>query len=563
MRSKIKLALCSFVVLGLLLWATPALAVPPIPHAFYGAVTINGTDAPIGTVVSAKINGEDAGSYTTTAVGQYGSLAERSYLAVGNANANDGDTITFFVRGIITDTAAFSSGGGPTEKNLALVITDDSTTGEVEETIPPGQTDVVVDASDIADTTITVDTLAGLGEVTVTVKKYYSNPHPEVTLPASMLPRYIDISVDNPDAVSWPMYVEQTYTDAEVAGLVESSLGMYYYKAGAWHRCSDTGVNTAANYVWANMTQVELSGSPVALGGTTPTPGPSGPSGPGGVPLPPRLTLEVDMWGKVAAGDRTAFGILEDTIEAVSDDEVVSLLIREGTEVLDLDGNAVGRITVEPVEEPPPLPPDAYAINAYDFTPQCTFEPAIELTMVYDEQALPKGFDEAYLVVEYYREDEGWRGLPTVVDTFANSVSAMIGHFTIFAIVAPLSAPELTIASLLVSPSEVDPGESVSITVEVANTGDTPGSRTIELWVEGELEDSQPVTMDPGAVESVTFTVSREESGTYGVAVDGLSGSFTVIEEEEFTWWPVGLGVGLGVLLLIWIAYFGWRWRRR
>ncbi|GAI03431.1 unnamed protein product, partial [marine sediment metagenome] len=111
-------------------------------------------------------------------------------------------------------------------------------------------------------------------EVTITVKKYATNPHPEVPRPASMLPRYIDIEVSNLDAILWPMHVEQTYTDAEVAGINESTLGMYYFKAGAWHRCSDTGVNTAANYVWANMLRVELSGSPVAVGGTAaPAPG--------------------------------------------------------------------------------------------------------------------------------------------------------------------------------------------------------------------------------------------------------------------------------------------------
>ncbi|MBA7619328.1 hypothetical protein ES703_26666 [subsurface metagenome] len=292
----------------------------------------------------------------------------------------------------------------------------------------------------------------------------------------------------------------------------------------------------------------------------TPTPPPGGGGGGGGGGAPPRLTLDVDMWGKVTSGDRTAFGILIDTIEALSDDGVVALLIREGTEVVDPEGNAIDLITVEPVEALPPLPPGSYAIDAYDFIPPCTFEPAVELIMVYDEEALPEGFDEVYLVIQYYREDEGgWRELPTVVDTFANTVNSLIGHLTIFAIVARV--PELTITGLSVSPIEVDPEEEVTITVGVENTGATPGSQAIELWIEGEFEDSQPVTLDPGAVESVTFTVSREESGIYRVAVDGFRGEFEVVGVPGFCYWCLIVGLLGGLLLAGALAYLLLRWR--
>ena len=63
-------------------------------------------------------------------------------------------------------------------------------------------------------------------------------------------------------------------------------MGMYYFKDAdsAWHRCSDTGVDTVANYIWANMTRDELSGSPVAVGGIA-APAPGGGGGGGGIPL--------------------------------------------------------------------------------------------------------------------------------------------------------------------------------------------------------------------------------------------------------------------------------------
>ena len=85
--------------------------------------------------------------------------------------------------------------------------------------------------------------------------------------------------------------------------------------------------------------------------------------------------------------------------------------------------------------------------------------------------------------------------------------------------------------------------------------------RPIELWIEGELEDSHRVSLDPGAVESLTFTVSREEPGIYRLAVDGMAGDFRVSEEEEFAWWPLGLAVGLGLLVAAG-AYSLWTRRR-
>jgi hypothetical protein len=160
----------------------------------------------------------------------------------------------------------------------------------------------------------------------------------------------------------------------------------------------------------------------------------------------------------------------------------------------------------------------------------------------------------------FYDEVSGeWREVPTVVDTFANTASIVIGHLTVFAIVARV--PELTVTGLSVSPTEVDPGQDVTVTVEVANTGATTGSRTIELWIEGEREESRDVTLDAGATESVTFTVSREEAGVYRVAVDGFRGEFEVVEAAGFCYWCLIVGILGGLLLVGGATYLLLRWR--
>ena len=335
----------------------------------------------------------------------------------------------------MTDTDTFSAGGGPTEKNLALEITDESITGEVEKIIPPGETDYVVDASDIADTTITVNTTA---EVTITVDKYYSNPHPEAALPADMLPRFIDIKVDKPDAIVWPMHVEQIYTDAEVAGLDESSLGMYYFKAGAWHRCLVTGVDTDFNYIWANMTKDEVSGSPVAIGGSA-TPPAAGAGGLGQAPSPPGTT---DVRGEVSPA-----GVFLESVTAISEDELCSLNIPEGTVGLTEELEPLREITLVIMDEPPPLPEDAHIVGlAYDFGPDgATFDPAITLEYTYDPADIPEGVAEEDLVIAYYDQAAGeWVELEGyVVDTENNTITAPVSHFTTFAVIARApAAPE-------------------------------------------------------------------------------------------------------------------------
>ena len=107
------------VAVGLVGTVGAVYAAAPLPHAFYGTVTLNGQPAAAGTIVTATVNDGDCGSYTTTVVGQYGNLAQRDYLTVSCFDLEAGDTIEFHISGIKADqTATFEVGGGPTELNL-------------------------------------------------------------------------------------------------------------------------------------------------------------------------------------------------------------------------------------------------------------------------------------------------------------------------------------------------------------------------------------------------------------------------------------------------------------
>ncbi|MBA7609622.1 hypothetical protein ES703_16813 [subsurface metagenome] len=345
------------------------------------------------------------------------------------------------------------------------------------------------------------------------------------------------------------------YVNGELA---EEVRVQYDYPGGPWQDVdSEWQVEFNSGTVWGlDLIAYGVCGDGDGGGG----------GGGGGAAPPPARELDVDMWGKVTSGAITEEGVLTEIIVATSADGAVTFRLAAGTEVLDCEGELVDVILVDPIEPPPPpLPDDASLIAAYEFLPCATFDPSVTLTILYDEEALPEGFVEANLAIGYYDEERGeWIVLPSVVDTFANTVTAEITHTTAFAALAPQAPAEFTFTPpLSISPGKVDTGDKVTITAEVSNTGGMTGASTVTLRIDGAVEDTQEVVLSPGESDTVTFTVSRDDAGTYSVEVqtpdDQETGSFTVTE-APFPWWAVGLGVG--VLLLILLTYFFW-WRRR
>lgn len=136
----------------------------------------------------------------------------------------------------------------------------------------------VVDASGEADTKVTLTISTEKSETGIVIAKYESQPFPTEPFPDTALGKYVDVLVTNPGAVVWPIHVELSYTHTELAaaGIDENTLGLYYYQPeNTFHRCSDTGVNTSTNIIWANVTEQEagyLIGTPFGAGGHLPHP---------------------------------------------------------------------------------------------------------------------------------------------------------------------------------------------------------------------------------------------------------------------------------------------------
>jgi len=142
------------------------------------------------------------------------------------------------------------------------------------ETLGPGPHEV--DASYEADTVVTLTVSTDFSETDIYIGEYESQPFPEEPFPDEALGKFIDVYLSNPAAVDWSrdVRIEVRYTDGEVrdAGIAEHSLGLYYYESvDTFHRCSDTGVDTTNNIIWAHVTAEEagyLVATPFGGGGT-------------------------------------------------------------------------------------------------------------------------------------------------------------------------------------------------------------------------------------------------------------------------------------------------------
>lgn len=101
------------------------LAVPPLPSSFYGTVTINGNNAPVGTVVSAWINGVQ---YAFSQTILYGTQSVYSLDVPGDDPATpaieggvEGDAIEFRIGGQPAQEVGYWHSGTNLPLNLSLL----------------------------------------------------------------------------------------------------------------------------------------------------------------------------------------------------------------------------------------------------------------------------------------------------------------------------------------------------------------------------------------------------------------------------------------------------------
>ncbi|MFC1768384.1 right-handed parallel beta-helix repeat-containing protein, partial [Nanoarchaeota archaeon] len=157
-----------------------------------------------------------------------------------------------------------------------------------------------------SDTNITLYLGSG---VTSTVTITNASPTSSGTTASLTSLKGIDISVDQNTngSLNWAL-IKIFYNDSELAaaGIDESTLKMYFYNetSGDWQLEPNQGVNSTANYIWANVTHFSTFG---VFGGTAPTTTSGG--GGGGTRYSTfHITLSPQGYGKILnRGEKVTF----------------------------------------------------------------------------------------------------------------------------------------------------------------------------------------------------------------------------------------------------------------
>lgn len=155
-----------------------------------------------------------------------------------------------------------------------------------------------------------------------------------------------------------------------------------------------------------------------------------------------------------------------------------------------------------------------------------------------------------------------------VAGEYTLAVGTTSGVLTVVAAEEPLTPAAFTSSNLRVSPATIETGDSATITVTVENTGGESGTYELALKVDGAVAATKTVVLNGGESQDVTFSIIKQQAGTYSISIDSLSGTLTVeapetttptttpIDETEpsgLAWW-VWLLIGIAVVAVVFIV---------
>ncbi|MCK9307851.1 MAG: hypothetical protein M0P17_10030, partial [Methanoculleus sp.] len=211
-RTRLRQGITLLLFFGLVAGAAAAGGTPAVPQELYGGVTIGGSPAPAGTVITATIGGTEYGTIQTTEAGRYGDPDpfETNRLLVKTTEDRAGETITFYVDGVAAqETTVFTpavvmvldlsvpgsggsgstdtsgSSGGSSSTGSTGTLYEPTATPAATAVQTPGQASLATSAAGTVPGTVTVRTADGTGAVTIregtTALDADGNPLGEVT----------------------------------------------------------------------------------------------------------------------------------------------------------------------------------------------------------------------------------------------------------------------------------------------------------------------------------------------------------------------------------------------
>jgi hypothetical protein len=291
------------------------------------------------------------------------------------------------------------------------------------------------------------------------------NPAGNTADPGDEAGFYVDINA-SPEILNnlSEIYIEVSYDPARLpAGTDETKLKLYLWDvaSGTWKAVEGSGVDTVRKVVFATLTHLSIYG---AFGAVTPTP-PSTPVGGGEQPEGLYYLSSVT----------TADGTFTQDFTAASGDDKLQIFIEQGVVATTSSGQRLSQILISTMATPPAKPAQSEMIGlTYDLSPNgAQFDRAIRITMIYNPDELPAGFNPMNLIIAYYDSaTSAWIPLDDIrVDTTAHTVSGLVTHFTPFSVVAYTTPAAFTVSDLTVTPAKVEIGATVLISAVITNTG--------------------------------------------------------------------------------------------
>ena len=228
----------------------------------------------------------------------------------------------------------------------------------------------------------------------------------------------------------------------------------------------------------------------------------------------------------------TSDGTFVANATAESMDGKVKLTIPKGTIGRNRAGQRLYSVSIKESQTPPAPPADChYICLVYDFGPGgATFEPPASLTFQYSDAQVPAGVSEENIKLATWQDGVWVEMEGCVIDIVNNTITVPVSHFSTYTVIAYTSPAKLEVSGMTVTPGEVYPGETVTVSAVVANAGDLAGSFTVTLEMNGAAVQTEEVALDGHQSQAVNFAVNSDKAGEYTLDINGLSYIFKVKE---------------------------------
>ncbi len=140
-----------------------------------------------------------------------------------------------------------------------------------------------------------------------------------------------------------------------------------------------------------------------------------------------------------------------------------------------------------------------------------------------------------------------------VAGSYKVDINGISGTFIIKELSVPPAPATFTTGALSISPTEVDAGATVTISVLVTNSGDLTSSYEVALKVDDVVVATKSVTLAGGTSRTATFAIAKDVAGSHTVNINGLSGTFMVkalsTPPKPTNWWLIG-GIIAGCIIV-------------